>query len=85
MFGSVFIFHFALVAIDAGLLLRQTFRFPLYLHDIFIDVMKSTPQRLKSDCFHHPDEISATEISLGGQRRERRRDVFSENNLNFTI
>jgi hypothetical protein len=30
-----------------------------------------------SKCFHRPDEISATEISLGRQRCEGRRDVFS--------
>jgi hypothetical protein len=30
-----------------------------------------------SNCFHRPDEISATEISLGRQRREGRRNVFS--------
>jgi hypothetical protein len=29
-------------------------------------------------------EISATKISLGKQRREGCRDVFSENNLSFT-
>ena len=59
MFGSVFIFHFPLVGIDIGHLLRQTYRFPLYPHDIFIYVMKSTPQLLKSDCFHHSDAKDA--------------------------
>ena len=29
-----------------------------------------------SDCFHRPDEINATKISLGRQRRKGRRDVF---------
>jgi hypothetical protein len=47
--------------------------------------MKSTPQRLNSDRFRRPDEISATKISLGRQRRERRRDAFSENKLSFTF